>query len=629
MLVIDDNMFKLAKMQESLLRATDTNREENLNNYKKTVAQIDGQAFADILEELKHIDEHNQSLEDEVQFLERIKSCYNQLLELQLSFRKVCELYGGEDLKLSDLTQLNIEYIDNRINTINGYLINLRNISENKDKIQQLSEQLVVEEKKRNLFASRLLELEEVLRRNFKNAEGRYLVDGQLQYCSVVSEYKKLDLDFEQLLTDIESLDDLLLLAEKERAEANEKLNTAQLCYDNAPTTESKQILDEIRKDSLKYKYRLTMLKILKLLSQDCDDYDSFREKREQILDLIKYRLACIESLGIRISIDPFARTKVNEQLDSVISMSDNSKTINRIRKEIGQLTARTEEMVSQNSDYLISLSDTKTLLQSSVGMSDIDISMIDVPLEESVLDEVKVVENNQVVRVRSIADALNMSIVGQKTASVIKRVNQMINGSVAVREPETLDEVVTDDPVVPELVIVPKAVQKKPTLETEVEEPVEESAPTLTVVDTSPAFDTVDNPFDFVPDLSMAVSASEDEKAEETTLVDTGEKVDFSNLFETVVPFTEPEMFADRSEESLVSENSLSAAELEQLTNKPEEDLQLQYNNEDEMPEAFWTTEEESNELTDDNILSFEDQINALLSSEKGEDVKTRKLVA
>ena len=42
-------------------------------NYKKTVAQIDTQAFADILEELKHIDEHNQSLEDEVQYLERIK----------------------------------------------------------------------------------------------------------------------------------------------------------------------------------------------------------------------------------------------------------------------------------------------------------------------------------------------------------------------------------------------------------------------------------------------------------------------------------------------------------------------------------------------------------------------------
>ena len=221
MLVIDENMFKLARMQESLLRATDLNREENLANYKKTVAQIDAQAFADILEELKHIDEHNQSLEDEVQYLERIKSCYDQLLELQLSFRRVCELYGGDELKLSDLSQLNIQYIENRINTINGYLINLKNIGVNKDRIQALGEQLVIEEKKRELLGSRLLELEEELRRNFVDAEGRIVVDGELQYSSVISEYKKLGLDFEALLLDVSELDRLLAEVVREREDAN------------------------------------------------------------------------------------------------------------------------------------------------------------------------------------------------------------------------------------------------------------------------------------------------------------------------------------------------------------------------------------------------------------------------
>ena len=111
MLPIDVKLLNLAKMQESLLRATAANREENLKNYKKTVVEIDNQAFGLILEELRNNDGHNLPLEDEVQFLEKIKSCYNQLLQLQLSFKRVYEQYSGEELQLSDLSRLNIEYM--------------------------------------------------------------------------------------------------------------------------------------------------------------------------------------------------------------------------------------------------------------------------------------------------------------------------------------------------------------------------------------------------------------------------------------------------------------------------------------------------------------------------------------
>ena len=66
-----------------------------------------------------------QNLEEEIQFLEAIKDNYNQLMELQLGFRKVCELYGAKELKLSDLSQLNIDYVDNRINTRNYFFSKL------------------------------------------------------------------------------------------------------------------------------------------------------------------------------------------------------------------------------------------------------------------------------------------------------------------------------------------------------------------------------------------------------------------------------------------------------------------------------------------------------------------------
>lgn len=182
MLSFDDNMFRLAKMQETLLKVSTSNREENLRKYQEIVTQIDTNSFADILEKIKHIGEHNHSLEEELQYLEEIKGVYNQLLELQLSFKNVCEQYGSGNLKLSDLTQLNVEYLYNRINTISGYLINLKNIEQNKKKMQELNEQLVNEERKKELFTNRIKGLEEELVYNFINAEGRCVLNEQSNY---------------------------------------------------------------------------------------------------------------------------------------------------------------------------------------------------------------------------------------------------------------------------------------------------------------------------------------------------------------------------------------------------------------------------------------------------------------
>ena len=126
MLVIDNRMLNLARMQEAVLRRSINDRESNLEKYKNTVVGIDKEAFDCMLSELEQINEHNQTLEDELQFLELLRDSYNQLLELQLGFKRVCDLFGDNSLVLSDLSQINIEYIENRINVINGYLINLK-----------------------------------------------------------------------------------------------------------------------------------------------------------------------------------------------------------------------------------------------------------------------------------------------------------------------------------------------------------------------------------------------------------------------------------------------------------------------------------------------------------------------
>ena len=99
MLLIDDRMLNLARMQETLLERSVNDRRYNLEKYKNTVKIIDKEAFSYILTELEKIKKHNQTLEDELQFLQSIKASYEQLLEPQLSFRRVCELYGDKELE--------------------------------------------------------------------------------------------------------------------------------------------------------------------------------------------------------------------------------------------------------------------------------------------------------------------------------------------------------------------------------------------------------------------------------------------------------------------------------------------------------------------------------------------------
>ena len=603
MLIVDDNMFRLAKMQETLLKVSEINRPENLKKYKEIVLQIDAKAFSDILEEIKHIDEHNHSLESESQFLDKIRSEYNQLLELQQWFKKVCSLYGENDLKVSELSQLNIEYIENRINAINGYLMNLKNIETNKNKLKDLSEQLADEEKKKMFLSRKLSELEDVLRENFLSAEGRILVDGKLEQTTVIAEYKKIDLDVEVLLEDTSRLDEELTRSEEENLELTDKLRTAEICYNSILTAESKQILEDIKTECLKSKYRLTMLKILKILFQNYNNYSEVKKKREDLLELIKYRMFCLENLGINVSIDPFGRTKVKEQLDIIISLSDNSANINKIMDDIGKLNSRTEEMIEQNDEYLRSLSDTKALFERKVGMNEIDITGIELSNDES--KGKRIITDNQVIELKIIPSTLNMSIISQKTTTVIKRVNQMMNGKKDKQEKK-------QESFIPELVIIS-------TPSVEIEKPTDVIAK---------------EPMEFIiPETIPEETIVKDERLDEETVL--GEITESSgvvfdiddNLFESVTPFSEPTIFIDKTDEELpleTSDNAFPIYELEEEHNPTETESDIV----EEMPAAFWVTQgEEEAELVEEKPLSFDDQIDILLSNEHNS--KIRKKVA
>ena len=119
--------------------------------------------------------------------------------------------------------------------------------------------------------------------------------------------------------------------------------------------------------------------------------------KRETLLSLIEERKKCLKLLEVHFSIDPFDRTKAKEQLSAIMSMTDGSKTINNIRKKISDLTTRVEEMSNQNNSYLILLNDTKSLIESKTSINDIDITDVQLPIEE--IPKKKDVAKNQLVQ--------------------------------------------------------------------------------------------------------------------------------------------------------------------------------------------------------------------------------------
>lgn len=595
MLVIDDNMLKLAKMQEKLLKMSSNNKESNIEQYKITAAKIDKQAFESLLKELEQVNIHNQSLEEELEFLETIKNYYNQLYELQLSFIRVLEEYNSNKINLSDLKQIDIEYINTRIDTINGYLINKKNLETNKKRLEQLSEELVEEERKNKYQEEKLLEYESALRENFLNAEGRTIEAGKLQYISVQSEYSSLGYNLKHLLENKDELKQELTKIELEQNEIKEKLKAAEICYNSVPNSSSKQILNDIEEEFLKIRYCLTMLKILQYLTINYTEYELFKEKRENLLDLIKYRANCLKKLNINISIDPFERTKIQEQLEMINGQKNNAKIISKIKKEIVNLSERVEEMTQQNEEYLIKLSNKKIKL--TVELKDNpeqsilnEENKININFED--LLEIHTLEDNQVIGIKEPSAEFNMRIVKDKTNSVIKRVNEMITTE--------YKEEIQEDTKTPELVIVESVSPKEeilleqPTLEPEI----------------------------IINELS--------DEPEENTNSKQELSID-SELFTTTDPFENVLLFQDKVEEEVKPEEDLEIT-FEEIKNPELPELKVELDTPtDEMPEAFWTTQEDNKQESDikETMPSFDEQIEALLSSDNNNKNLVKKLSA
>lgn len=429
MIDINDNDFKLLKMNESLLsKIKDKDLiDKTIKDYSLLAKKIDERNYQEFISRIKN-KKHNQTLEEELSYLEELENEYTQLEELQCKFRNIYSMYCDDELSLSDLSTIKIDKIRERKNLISGYLINIKNIDTTKGELEKFNEQLIFEDKKRTNNRERYLRLEEELKNAFINAEGRK--ETVSAYTSVKNEYEENGFDIQRLVNDKEYLNSKLIEVQNIRKEKEDLLKTGKICYENMPSKENKEVLNSLNVDAIVARYQLSLLKIVNLIVNYQDSYDKLLEKREQLLDLIKKRVSYLGILGKKFVVDPFSRIKIQEQVGYIeTSLEDNTRMISRIRKSINESSNKLEELMNKNSEYLMIIpQEHDDYIVDKLSFSDVDVSSVnDNILVGDWTNIVDSVYDNQVISVKDIPNSFKKDIVSEKTRGVITRVYEMV----------------------------------------------------------------------------------------------------------------------------------------------------------------------------------------------------------
>lgn len=443
MIDINDNDFKLLKMNESLLsKIKDKDLiDKTIRDYSLLAKKIDERNYQEFISRIKN-KKHNQTLEEELSYLEELENEYTQLEELQCKFRNIYNMYCDDELSLSDLSTIKIDKIRERKNLISGYLINIKNIDTTKGELEKFNEQLIFEDKKKTNNREKYLRLEEELKNAFINAEGRK--ETVSAYTSVKNEYEENGFDIQRLVNDKEYLNSKLIEVQNIRKEKEDLLKTGKICYENMPSKENKEVLNSLNVDAIVARYQLSLLKIVNLIVNYQDSYDKLLEKREQLLDLIKKRVSYLGTLGKKFVVDPFSRIKIQEQVGYIeTSLEDNTRMISRIRKSINESSNKLEELMNKNSEYLMIIpQEHDDYIVDKLSFSDVDVSSVD----DNILvgDWTNIVDSvydNQVISVKEMPNSFKKDIVSEKTRGVITRVYEMVIEDSALNSKPLEDE--------------------------------------------------------------------------------------------------------------------------------------------------------------------------------------------
>jgi len=440
----EDNKVKLLKIQHALLEALSEKKihaeTEEIRNrianelnisllkYKELVTEIEHGIYLELKDRLSQLVKVDRTLEEELEQLEEIENFYNQLIEIQTRFKQTYALYSTETLILSDINKLKIELYLKRKEAIKAYLINKKNINDNKKKIEKINDELISEEQKETRIDKKIAFLDEEIIRRLLSAEGRLLVkennQEKLQYTSITNEYQNIGINLEKDGYTGKNLTELNSIAE----ETKEKLMAATISYEVLPNIEKKTILDEISLENVTANYQLVMGKLLVEFYTPSKNCVEALQKRERIKDLLKYRQTYITKLGIKYAADPFARLHINEQYEELKQYENNSRIIARLRRELAELNARIETLTTDNIQNLALLEGSQRAIEN--GEMSVTVETNEPTFNDFITDinpaEVRILDN-QVVSVTDVKPNFNYKKTQEITERVLNKVYEIL----------------------------------------------------------------------------------------------------------------------------------------------------------------------------------------------------------
>ncbi len=633
MSVIDDNRIKLLRMKERLL-SLNNNDEVALEEYKKVACDIDMDLYASIVDKIRDNNDYiNYPLEKQLEFLMELEQDFSEYYNFQKGIVAVCNRYLIQSFDLTDSSLIRIDEVRKRIVSIKKYLENEVEIEKNRIELDRLNSEFIDEEQKANLFQDRVALLDKELKNNVLKAEGRKSASsGDIEYVSIVTEAESLGIDLKRALEDDTLVEEEIKKAETAADEANERLKSAQICYESSSNVSYKEICSNIRKETISIQYKLTFLKILQLVNSYNSTYKLASRKRMELVDLIKERVSLLDQLGIRYLYDPFDRIGLNDQLEIIKAFGNNYDNIKSIRKGIDELSKLNDEIIAENRNYADYFKVNIELFGNDV------VAMIEE--DTSVPDEVidNFYSHNKVMGVENAAVDFKLDRAHEKTQEVIKRIYGVMTDK---------DDVVLPYDVSPSLVIEENDGTQtyddfgSNSLDDDDDDELvkgdySEDIFVDTPTDNSSELFSVEQPFEEpVPLVSDQLFEDKpfEEEHDQTILAETP---DADELFSVEQPFEEPQLFSDRYDDGVVFdsqeplfttntsiEDNVSNGDSTTITTTTATSAQ-----DVEMPDVFWETSDEPVAEDEQMGASFDEQIAALIQAD-GENTMVKKLVS
>lgn len=234
--------------------------------------------------ELKIIEQTNEVYEEEYYtlynrecgLLEDEKKRVTMLIDLinqRLSYvEKRCNDHyqlTGESLDTSDVLGADtLDNLENRVKIIDKYTKNIKLQAELKNEVKSLSNKISLAEEKIDINKSLNIELESKFKELFSTT------------------FEKLGLY--QLLQEKDDIEYAYYETEKSLTLAELNLETAKTSPLNI-LYDCEEMLREVKADYVKYKDKLSILKLMELFNKEVNTYDELLAKRKQVNDLFKY----------------------------------------------------------------------------------------------------------------------------------------------------------------------------------------------------------------------------------------------------------------------------------------------------------------------------------------------------